>query len=147
MSVPTRTHRPKIVTLLILGVFLLGIWNAGKALAIAKESHLMLALNVTLDPRIRIGIALLWVVIFGGVAGALWQKRPFSQRALPILLSIYSLIELTQQLLFAQGVNTLKIWLSGGFYLILISVTWWGLKRPSAQTYFGKRKSNSQKVS
>jgi len=130
-----------------LGVFFLGIFNAGRTLAIAKESRLMLALNVTLDPRIRIGMALMWVVIFGGVAGAMWRKRPFTQRALPFLLTAYTLIELVQLLFFAQNVSKQKLWLTGVFYLILILVTWWGLKRPSTQAYFSKEKSNTRNVS
>ena len=146
MSVPTRTHRPRIVTLLILGVFLFGIWNAGQALAIAKESRLMLALDVTLDPRIRMGMALAWTVMFGGLAVAMWQKRPFAQRALPLLLTVYALTELIRQLLFVQVVHTQQVWLTGIFYLILLIICRWSLKRPFAQTYFGKTDSNAQDV-
>ncbi|KAA3659640.1 MAG: hypothetical protein DWQ04_21740 [Chloroflexi bacterium] len=106
----------------------------------------MLALNVTLDPRIRIGIALVWVVVFGGMAVAMWRKRPFSQRALPFLLTAYTLIELVQLIFFAQNVSLQQILMTGVFYLMLIIVLWWGLKRPSAQAYFSKKKSNTRSV-
>ena len=99
----------------------------------------MLALNVTLDPRIRVGIAFVWFIIWGGVASAMGQTRPFSQRALPILLTLYTLTELTQQLLFAQHINKQQLWLTTVFYLILIIVTRWGVKRPSTQAYFSQK--------
>ena len=95
----------------------------------------MLALNVTLDPRIRLVIAFVWAVIFVGVAGAMWWKRPFIQRALPLTLTLYAITELIL-LLFAQTVNVQQLWLTGTCFLIFIIGTWWSLKRPFVKKYF-----------
>ena len=140
MSVPSRPQRPRTVTLLILGVFLLGIWNAGRTLAIAKQSDLLLTLTVTPDPRIRIGMAAVWTVIFFGAAAALWWKRPFSPTVTPILLSLYAIIELMQKLFFTQdSINWELWWITAVIYALAIITTYWILNRSAAKLFFGKK--------
>lgn len=142
MSVPSRQQRPKTVTFLIFGVFLLGIWNAGRTLAIAQESRLLLALMVAPDPRIRIGMAVVWSGIFGGLAAAMWWKRPFSQQGTPILLTIYATIDLLLPVFFTQGLFNRQAWLvTAVTYILAIIFAYWILNRPAAKLYFGTMKN------
>ncbi|MFQ5421078.1 MAG: hypothetical protein ACE5EY_12035 [Anaerolineae bacterium] len=110
-----------------------------------KESRLLLALAAAPDPRIRIGLALLWTVLFWVLAAALWWRRPFSRRAIPILLTIYALVEGGQQLLFTQVPGNWQARLFTGmlFILVIIAVRW-ALTRPAAQSYFADRRQHGR---
>ena len=142
MSVPSRPQRPKTVTFLIVGVFLLGTWNAGRTLAIAQESRLLLALTVTPDPRIRIGMAVVWTGIFWGLAAAMWWRRPFSRKGTPILLTIYAIVDLLLPVFFTQGLFNRQAWLvTAVIYVLAITFAYWILHRPATKSYFGAMKN------
>jgi hypothetical protein len=139
MSVHPLSHRLRSVTLLIWGVFFLGSWNAARTLAVTKQIEVLLTLAVKPDPRFQIIMAAMWAIIFWGLAWGVWRKRPFTQRALPILLTIYALFGLSIQRRFAHPLTNWQSWyLSLSLFVAAILITTWVLNRPAANSYFGK---------
>lgn len=89
-------------------------------------------------------MAAIWAVIFWGLAWGLWRKRPFTQHAIPILLTLYALFELSIQRRFAQPLTGWTGWyLSLALFVIAILITTWVLNRPAAKYYFEKENAGS----
>ncbi|HID54129.1 MAG TPA: hypothetical protein EYP41_19085 [Anaerolineae bacterium] len=137
MSAHFAAKRPFTVTLTILGVVLLGLWNLGRAAALYREQDLLLSLQMQPDPRLRLLIAAVWAVIFGGLAWAVWRRRPFSQKATPGLTALYAAGDLGLPFIFpAARLNQTGWLLTGVFYIIIILFMAWALNRPAANAYF-----------
>jgi hypothetical protein len=86
--------------------------------------------NYTAVPGLyaRSGLALLWALLFWGLAVTLWQKRPFAHRAVPLFLSLYAIYELSLPALFAPTPSARQGWLVNAlFYLIIILFSVWSL--------------------
>ena len=123
MSVPFAPNRPRSVTITFWGVIFFGVWNLGRAIAIGQELNLQQTLNIQPDPRLRLAAAGLFAVLFLGLAGNLWWKRPFTIKAIPITIAGYTVYETA-------------VWLLISLFLIgSILFTRWSLQR-AIQTYF-----------
>jgi hypothetical protein len=90
---PTRRSWP--VTITLWGVFLIGVWNAGRAWAFWQQGELLRELGARPNPTIIMGLAIIWAVVWFAWGVTLWQKRPFTRAAIPITLIIYALYELS----------------------------------------------------
>ena len=129
--------RPRSVTLALLGVFLLGVWNFGRALAVSQQMDLLLEISVQPDPRFRFIIALIWGFVFIGLWWLVREKRPFTRKLLPFILVLYAVYELSLTILFAQtALAQQAIWLNLSFYLLLTGFITWALNRTAANNYF-----------
>jgi hypothetical protein len=129
--------RPRFVTLALLGVFLLGVWNFGRALALSQQMDLLLEIGVQPDPRFRLITALIWGFVFIGLWWLVRQKRPFTRKLLPLILILYAVYELGLTIFFAQTTLAQQtIWLNLSFYLLLILFLMWALNRTAANEYF-----------
>lgn len=126
---------------MLSGGFLIGVWNGGRVIAL-QQSMNQIALHTRLDPRLRLIIALIWAVLFIGMTVALWQKRPFSRRIIPILIFCYGLVDLS---LLAFGIrNPLnqQSWLiEVMLYTGLTLFSYWALNRPATILYFSHKES------
>jgi hypothetical protein len=137
----TLSPRPLAVTITLWGVFLLGVWNMGRVVAIIQQSNVLSELNNKIDPRIRLVAALLWALWLGGMVIALRQRRPFTRRAIPITLLLYAVYELSLTITFAQNQPAQSSWrLNGLFYLVVIIFSTWALNRTAVTPYFEKEK-------
>lgn len=138
MNTPLPPHRPRTVTFTVGGVFLLGMWNAGRAVALAQQSQLLRALDAQPDPRARLVVAVVWAFVLWGLAVALSQQRPFTRRAIPILLTIYAGYELLLWHIFSKMTpGQQQQWLlTAFFFLCAILFVSWALNRPAANRYF-----------
>ena len=133
---PTKV-RPRSVTFTLWGVFLLGVWNFGRALALSQQMDLFLELAIQPDPRFRLTMALIWGFVFSGLGWIVWRKRPFIRKLLPLILILYAVYELSLTILFAQTpLARQAIWLNLSFYLFLILFTAWALNRTAANNYY-----------
>ena len=133
---PTKV-RPRSVTFTLWGVFLLGVWNFGRALALGQQMDLLLELTIQPDPRFRLTMALIWGFVFIGLWWMVWRKRPFIRKLLPLILILYAAYELSLTILFAQTpLARQAIWLNLSFYLFLILFTAWALNRTAANNYY-----------
>lgn len=86
MSAP---RRPLSLTITFLGIFLLAVWNLWRAWIVAQQSALLVEIGVTLDPRLRLVLALVWGLIFLWLAVALWQRRKVARILLPATVLLY----------------------------------------------------------
>lgn len=115
----------------------------GRVVAIIQQSNILIELNNKIDPRIRLWVALIWALWFGGMAIALRQRRPFTRRAIPITLLLYAVYELSLTIIFAQIQPGQRSWLINTlFYLILITFSYWALNRTAVMPYFEKETRN-----
>lgn len=133
----TTAQRPRSVTIILWGVFLFGVWNVGRALALYQQMDLLLELALRPDPRLRLIMALVWGLAFFSLWWLLRQKRPFSRTLIPIILSLYSLYELGLSAFFGQSrLSPQTIWLNAAFYLLLVGWTTWALNRKTAVCHY-----------
>jgi hypothetical protein len=140
MSAFLAPARPRTVTITLWGVFLLGTWNAGRALAVGWRSELLLEIGVQPDPRWRLMVALLWSLIFWGAALALWRNQPIARLVIPVLLFFYALSEFGFLLFLSQSTLAKRAWLMYTvFHLGTILFSWWTLNRSAVRFYFNQR--------
>lgn len=137
MSAFHRPARPRTVTIALWWVFLLGAWNAARAVTLGRQSDLLLDLGVVLSPHLRLALAMFWAVVFCTLTVMLKQKRPITRRAIPLLLTVYALTELALLFFFVQSSVARRTWLLNTmFYLAMITFTYWALNRAAADNYF-----------
>ncbi len=148
------TPRPISVTIVFWGVFLLGLWNIGRFIALSQQRSLLTELDSSVDPRFRLGMALFWAIVFVGLAIGLVWKRPFltrlkrlnrlrhfTRRAIPITLLLYAVYELSLTTFYAQAPLAQNSWrINGPFYIILILFSIWGVGRTAVNKYFEEEK-------
>lgn len=136
-----RTTRPRSVTIMLWGVILIGAWNGGRVIVLLQQ-NLPAAVHAKLDPRLRLLMALIWVIFFTGTAVALWQKRPFSRHLIPNLILSYALFNLS---LLALGIRTplnRQSWLMEiVLYTGLVLFSYWAMNRPATISYFSHKES------
>lgn len=109
----------------------------GQAIAWGRQSNVLLALGATPDPRLRLVVAVVWSLVFLGLALALWQRRPFVRQAIPISLTLYAVYRLSLLLFFAQVPLNPQGWLLRlMIYLAAIVCAQWALNRAGTKSYF-----------
>ena len=129
--------RPRSVTLTFWGVFLLGGWNCGRLFVIGLNYRLLATFSTTPTPLFRLVMALVWMLLLWAAALVLWQRRPFTRRAIPAILFVYAAYELGLLLIFAQTEPARSGWLINGlFYLFVIVFSYWALHRTAVKSYF-----------
>jgi hypothetical protein len=137
MNPASSTNRPRSVTLTLWGVFLLGVWNFGRALALYQQRDLLQELAARPDPLFRLIVALVWGVVFIGLADMLRRKRPFTRRLIPLGILLYTLYELGQIAIFAPATLARQA-LPFDALLALGGVLFsgWALNRTAVSPYF-----------
>lgn len=129
--------RPRPVTITLLGVTLLGAWNAGKVLALTHQFSLLLNFDVNPDPRLLLLFAGVWMALFWGAAIALWRRQRFTHWLLPLLLLLYVLYELILLGFFVRIVESTQSWLVHILlYDLAILFAIWSLNRSESRSYF-----------
>lgn len=129
--------RPLSVTLVIIGVFLLGLLNAWRALALGQQRGFMLELGIMPDPLVRLVMAAVWSGLFLLSAVGLWRRQPYLRFVLPVGLLIYVLYQLAFPVLFGattqarSGLPAFVVLYSLGLIFII-----WALNHRAARDYF-----------
>jgi hypothetical protein len=134
------SSRPRSVSLVVLGVFSLGLVNIYRAMGLFRQSDLQLELGVVPDPRLRMIIAIIWAIIFLVLTSILWLKKPLSRILTPVLLVLYAVYRVALVVLFAQSEysrGTLAIF--APIYTAIILFTIWALNRRGGTAYFGNK--------
>lgn len=83
----------------------------------------------------RLVIALVWGVVFLGLAEALRRKRPFTRRLVPLLIAGYALYEVGLILVFTATAGQTLI-LDGLTAVSAVAFTGWALNRTAVTNYF-----------
>ncbi len=137
MNLASSTNRPRSVTLTLWGVFLLGVWNFGRALALGQQRVLLQELGAHPDPTFRLIVALVWGIVFFGLGDMLRRKRPFTRRLIPLSIFLYALYEMGLIILFAAAAPARQSLLLDAL-LVLSGVLFsgWALNRTAVYAYF-----------
>jgi hypothetical protein len=136
MSGHSAPNRPRSVTITFWSVIFLGTLNLGRAIAIGQQLELQDVLKLQPDPRLRLAAAILFTLLFFGLAWQLRRKRPFTITTIPLTIAGYTVYETVVWLLFAQPPRNWSLWLATSLILIgSILFTWWALRR-ATHTYF-----------
>lgn len=139
-----RRDRPRSVTLIAWGVFLLGLVNGWRALGLWRQRSLLEELGVVPEPGMVLLLAWLWAAVFAILAVFVWQGRPVSRFLAPALLLTYALYQLLLVVLFAQSDESQSGLLgSAGLYAVAFVVMSWALNRRGARAYFQDGRSRS----
>ena len=94
--------RPFFVTLIMWGVYLLGSWNALRVTSLLHQNNLLKEQAISPNLTLQIVMALVWAVVFVGLAGAIWGKRQFTRYLTPLALFLYGTTELIILNLYAH---------------------------------------------
>ena len=132
-----RSDRPGSVTITVVAVFLLGVWNVWRTLVLFRSADLLLALDMSLDPRARLIMALVWALVFLGLALGLLWRRALARWLLPLSLLLYGLYNMAVLALFVRSPAARAGW---PFDLLLygLALAWaaWALHRPAVADYW-----------
>ncbi len=142
MRIPPGPIRPLSVRVLAGVLLLVGLWNGVRSLTIWRQLTWLASLEVDSAAQIRIGLSLLWAVLFVVAAVALWRGVPFARRGTPALFLLYAVSELAFPLLSGAGEPAPMRILS---YAALIGISWWLLNRPPAKLYFDSHIARRQR--
>ena len=130
-------ERPRSVTLVAWGVFLLGIINGWRAVTIFRQRRLLLDLDVTLDPAVVAVAAAVWSLLFVAAAVIIYRRHPASRWLTPLLLAAYALFGFALTAIWGEAPE------SGGglrlttfFSIVIIIFVIWVLNRKAAREYF-----------
>lgn len=141
MSLP---HRPLSLTITALGIFLLAMWNLWRAWIIAQQSRLLEQIGVTLDPHVRLTLAVVWALAFLLLAGGLWRRRAVVRIFLPLAVLLYGGCQLLL-LLFAPAPAARQGWvLQLLVYLAAGAWTAWLCLRPAHRDWWRDEKQNAR---
>ncbi len=131
------SDRPRSVTFLLWGVFLLGIWNVLRAYVLSEQSALLRAAGVQPDPAWRIGFSLLWAALFILLGVALWTRRSAARPGLMICATLYGVYNLLLTALVAQSSPTRQSWPATlAMSVVLLACFAWALYRPANRRYW-----------
>lgn len=102
-----------------------------------RQSDLLLGLGVSLDPRLRLLLALIWAAVFVSLAISLWRRWTTARLLAPALILFYSIYELGISSIFAVSAESLSglpanLAIAGA----AISFSVWALNRKAARQYF-----------
>ena len=133
----TLQKRPRSVTIMIWGVFLLGLINGWRAFGLGQQADLLLMLGSSLNPYVGMGLAIGWSVIFFTAAAALWRRLSWTQWLIPGLILIHGLYYIALALIFGRTADSRNVWLAFTvLFALLFLFSLWALKRPSVRWYF-----------
>lgn len=130
------TKSPVRVTIALGGVFGLGCWNLGRAIALWQQLPLLGELALTPNPAGRLLMAIGWGVLFVLLALLRWRHRPVPPLAIPLALTLYGLYHLGLLAFFVQSPVARQSWpVQTIGYLFAILFTVWALSRPGNHSH------------
>ena len=96
-------RRPLIVTILVIGVFCLSIGHALSLGTSLSRRALFLQLDTSFPIEGIIFLSSFWMILWAGVALALWIRFSAIRRTTMIVFVLYHLSRIGQNLLFVEG--------------------------------------------
>ena len=123
----------------MLLLILLGFLQLAKVVALNEQSALLLDLQVTPDPRLRMVIAAIWMAVFWILAFALWRKIALTRWLVPLFFALYAIYELAVLGLFAQvSINSERWFLYSFLTVALVLLPYWALNRSTKNPYYSE---------
>ena len=136
-----RQNRPLSVTLVILGVLLFGLTNGWRALGLVRQSSLLLELGANPDPRACAAVALVWAMVFIGLAIAAWRGSSYVRLAVPLAILAYGSVQSVLPGLCAQAAKSTSRWpVTVIIYAMAVLLSALILNFGAGRAYFGDRR-------
>ncbi len=101
-----RTHppdRPRSVTFVAWGVFILGAANLWRAFGYAHQRDLYQLLGIKPDSSILLALSLIWAAALIAASLAIWLRWPPIRIVLPVVMGSYGLYQLGVQAVFTKS--------------------------------------------
>ena len=118
-------------------LILLGLIQAAKVVALREQSALLLDLQVSPDPRLRMFGAAVWMVVFWVLAFALWRRIALTRWLVPLVIVMHVVYELAILWLYAQVPISNERWFLYCFVTaVMVSLCAWALNRSANKFYF-----------
>ena len=139
-SAPTpspSSSRQRSVILVVIGVLTLGLVNIVRAVSLYRLSDLQLELGVSLDPRLRMILSIIWAAILIASAIVIWMRKPRTRIVVPVILAVYAIYRLAiigiyAQSEYARSNQLVTVVLYSGVILFAV----WALNRRASRKYF-----------
>lgn len=132
--------RPRSVTYTAYGVFILGVINGWRVVALWQQRAALEPYQLTLDPMVRLVIALVITIVSVWLAAALWRKKPFTRWAIPTFLCLCAVYRMVLLAVWVQSPVVRQGWVGEmGVYAAAILYTVWALNRRASQSYFSEQ--------
>ena len=132
------------MTIVLWGLILLGLWEGGKVVALTRQLRLLLELETSPDPRLRLTMAGVWMGLLLGTAVALWARKPFVRWLVPGLLLVYVVYQLVLMALSVRVSGGAANWLLDVLLATaVILFCTWALNRETATSYYVEEDSTS----
>jgi hypothetical protein len=129
--------RSRAITLVLMLLILLGLIQAAKVVALREQSALLLDLQVSPDPRLRMFGAAVWMVVFWVLAFALWRRIALTCWLVPLVIALHVVYELAILGLYAKvPINNGRWFLYTVMAIALVSFSTWALNGRSKNSYF-----------
>jgi hypothetical protein len=134
--------RPRTITIVLWGLILVGLWEGGKVVALTRQLRLLLELETSPDPRLRLVMAGVWTVMLLSTAVALWARKPFARWLVPGLLLVYVVYQFVLVALSVRVSGGTANWLLDVLLAtaVLLYCTW-ALNRETATSYYVEEES------
>lgn len=134
--------RPRTITIVLWGLIFLGLWEGGKVVALTQQLRLLLELQTSPDPRLRLMMAGVWMALLLGTAVALRARKPFVRRLVPGLLLVYIVYQFALMALAVRVSGVAANWLLDVLLAtaVLLFCTW-ALNREAATSYYVEEES------
>jgi len=111
--------------------------NVWRAVALFRQSNLLLDLGVSLDPRLRMFVALIWAIVFVSISLSIWKRWKAARFVTPILLILYTGYQLGLARFFSQTFKVNDNWqIDIVLYAATLIFATWALNHKEARHYF-----------
>ena len=137
MSQGKAPKRKWDVTIVLVGVFLLGIANLWLLRGLSRQAELLIERGVLLSPQVQMVFAAVWAAVFLLATFLLWFRSPVSRRLIPVSVALFAIYNGILLFGFIQSpVTRSGFGLDLILYLSAVAFAWWSLHRPPNRSYF-----------
>ncbi len=127
--------RPRSVTLTGWGVLLIGLVNIWRSASLFRQLELLLELDVTPDPRLRLILSVAWSLFFCVLAAAIWRRFKMVRWAVPAGLFLFTIYRLGIFFISPADSSFDRTWLRLAVSGAAILFSIWALNRTEAIEY------------
>ena len=106
----SEPRRPLSLTITAVGIFLLAMWNLWRAWIVAQQRTMLQQLGATLDPDVRLALAVVWAAVFLLLALGLWRRRLTVRLVLPFAVLFYGALHLLLLFLYTPAPAARQEW-------------------------------------
>ena len=139
MSQNTTPKRALDVTILLVGVFLLGVANLWLLRGLLRQADLLVERGAMINPAVQAVWAGFWGLLFLNGVWLLWRRRPLVRWLIPGAIMTYAIYHLVVLFRWMQSPMTQVGWpLDLLLFVGATVLSGWVLHRPGNRAYFAR---------